>query len=136
MRNDTDKAATMFATARCDGRGLRNEVDVNGRHMLLTDEPERLGGTDEAPAPHELLPAMLAACAETMIAMYAQKRGWDIGETSVEVRYDPDSVPRHVSRSSCGSPPGSPRSSDAGSNGSPRRARCGARWKPASRSRS
>ena len=96
MRNETDNIRTMFATARYAGDGLLNEVDVNGRHVLLTDEPAGLGGTDQAPAPHELLPAMLAACAETMIAMYAQRRGWDLGETSVEVRYDPDSVPRHV----------------------------------------
>ena len=39
---------------------------------------------------------MLAACAQTMVAMYAQRRGWDLGETSVEVRYDPDSVPRRI----------------------------------------
>ncbi len=29
-----------------------------------------------------------------MIAMYAQNRGWDIGETAVEVNYDADSTPR------------------------------------------
>ena len=85
----------MTATARRVGNGLKHEVDVNGRHMLITDEPERLGGTDEGPAPHELLAATLASCVATMIAMYAQNRGWEIGETSVEVDYDPDSVPRH-----------------------------------------
>ena len=29
-----------------------------------------------------------------MIAMYAQKRGWDIGETAVDVDYDNESSPR------------------------------------------
>ena len=29
-----------------------------------------------------------------MIAMYAQNRGWDIGETAVDVDYDADSTPR------------------------------------------
>lgn len=29
-----------------------------------------------------------------MIAMYAQNRGWDIGETTVQVTYDTDSLPR------------------------------------------
>ncbi len=84
----------MTASARRIGDTLRHEVDVNGRHVILTDEPERLGGTDEAPAPHELLPATLASCISTMVAMYAQNRGWNIGETAVEVTYDPDSVPR------------------------------------------
>jgi len=85
---------SMTATARRVGDGLKHEVDVNGRHTIVTDEPERLGGSDEGPAPHELLAATLASCVATMIAMYAQNRGWEIGETAVEVDYDPDSVPR------------------------------------------
>ena len=85
---------SMTATARTTGGGLRQEVDVNGRHTIVTDEPERIGGTDLGPAPHELLAATLASCIATMIASYAQNRGWDLGETAVEVDYDPDSVPR------------------------------------------
>ena len=86
----------MTATARRVGNTLKHEVDVNGRHVIVTDEPERLGGTDEAPAPHELLAAMLASCVATMIAMYAQNRGWNVGETAVDVDYDTDSVPHRV----------------------------------------
>lgn len=37
----------MTATARRVGNTLKHEVDVNGRHVIVTDEPERLGGTDE-----------------------------------------------------------------------------------------
>jgi putative redox protein len=84
----------MTATARRAGNSLKHEVDVNGRHTILTDEPEHLGGTDQGPAPHELLAATLASCIATMIASYTQNRGWDIGATSVKVDYDPDSVPR------------------------------------------
>ncbi len=86
----------MTATARRVGNTLKHEVDVNGRHVIVTDEPERLGGTDEGPAPHELLAAMLASCVATMIAMYAQNRGWDVGETSVGVNYNTDSVPHRI----------------------------------------
>jgi putative redox protein len=86
----------MTATARRVGNTLKHEVDVNGRHVIVTDEPERLGGTDQGPAPHELLAAMLASCVATMIAMYAQNRGWDVGETAVDVDYDTDSVPHRV----------------------------------------
>jgi putative redox protein len=85
---------SMTATARRVAHSLKHEVDVNGRHMIVTDEPERLGGSDEGPAPHELLAATLASCVATMIALYAQNHGWEIGETAVEVDYDPDSVPR------------------------------------------
>jgi putative redox protein len=84
----------MTATARRAGNSLTHEVDVNGRHTIVTDEPEHLGGTDEGPAPHELLAATLASCIATMIAMYAQNRGWDIGETAVDVDYDANSAPR------------------------------------------
>ena len=51
---------SMTATARPIDGTLRHEVEVNGRHTIITDEPTRLGGTDAGPAPHELLPAMLA----------------------------------------------------------------------------
>jgi putative redox protein len=85
---------SMTATARRIGNGLTHEIDVNGRHTIITDEPERLGGSDQGPAPHELLAATLASCIATMIAMYAQNRGWEIGETAVEVDYDTDGVQR------------------------------------------
>jgi putative redox protein len=87
----------MFtASARTIGGTLRNEVDVNGRHTIVTDEPERLGGTDAGPAPHELMAAMLAACTSTMIALYAHRRDWQLGEARVDVRYDAEVTPRRV----------------------------------------
>jgi putative redox protein len=87
---------TMTAVARSADAQLRHEVEVNGRHLIVTDEPERLGGTDAGPAPHELLPAMLASCVSTMITLYARTKNWELSEVSVEVAYDADSTPRHV----------------------------------------
>jgi putative redox protein len=87
----------MFtATAQSTGGMLRHEVDVNGRHTVVTDEPEHLGGTDLGPAPHELMAAMLAACASTMIVLYARRRGWRLGDVRVDVRYDAGVTPRRV----------------------------------------
>jgi hypothetical protein len=40
--------SVLTATARAVDGNLRNEIDVNGRHTLTTDEPESLGGTDTA----------------------------------------------------------------------------------------
>lgn len=85
---------SMHATARRLGDGLRREVLVNGRHVVITDEPVRLGGTDSGPAPHELLPAALASCIATMIALYAANRGWDLGDVPVAVHYDNEATPR------------------------------------------
>jgi putative redox protein len=53
---------SLIATARSAGDTLRQEVPFDGHHRLFTDEPAHLGGTDAGPAPHELLPAALAAC--------------------------------------------------------------------------
>jgi putative redox protein len=86
----------MTATAQAIDGGLRHAVDVNGRHMIITDEPERLGGTDLGPAPHELLPAMIASCVSTMIYLYARNRGWELQDARVEVVYDPEPTPRQA----------------------------------------
>jgi len=86
---------SLTATARSSGDTLRQEILVDGRHRLVTDEPVRLGGTDEGPTPHELLPAALAGCIATTVRMYARTKGWTLGELSVDVDYDHTSTPRH-----------------------------------------
>jgi putative redox protein len=87
---------SMKATSRIVGASLRSEVDANGRHVVVTDEPERLGGTDAGPAPHELLPVALASCVSTTVAIYARTKGWDLGEIRVDVDYDNEAVPRRL----------------------------------------
>jgi putative redox protein len=84
----------LTATARSSGDTLRQEILVDGRHRLVTDEPEKLGGTDTGPAPHELFPAALAGCVATTIRIYARTKGWTLGELEVAVDYDHKSVPR------------------------------------------
>ena len=84
------------ATSVNRGHSLRAEIDVNGRHVMVTDEPRELGGEDTAPAPHELLPAALASCISTMIALYARRKGWELGEVRVDVTYDYESAPRRM----------------------------------------
>jgi putative redox protein len=91
-----DESMPMTATARPVDQTLRHEVDVNERHTIVTDEPVRLGGTDAGPAPHELLPAMIAACVSTMIVTYANARGLELPDLRVDVVYDPEPTPRHV----------------------------------------
>jgi putative redox protein len=85
---------SLTATARSTGDTLRQEVLVDGRHRLVTDEPAELGGTDTGPAPHELLPAALAACVAVTMRMYARTKGWALGELSIDVVYDNTSTPR------------------------------------------
>ena len=86
---------SLTATAHSAADTLQQDVVIGGRHRLVTDEPDRLGGTDGGPAPHELLPAALAACVATTIRMYVRTKGWTIGELTVDVVYDHRATPRH-----------------------------------------
>jgi len=85
---------TLTATARAIPGTLRQEVVMDGKHRLVTDEPVRLGGEGSGPAPHELFPAALAACISTTLVVYARTKGWDLGDVQVAVEYDNRSTPR------------------------------------------
>jgi putative redox protein len=69
-------------------------VLVDGMHPLVTDEPVRLGGENCGPAPHELLPAALAACISTTLVMYARTKDWELGDVVVAVDFENHAVPR------------------------------------------
>jgi putative redox protein len=78
----------MRATSRrVDGR-LEQEVEVR-KHRVTADEPKDHGGHDSGPSPQELLAASLASCMAITMEMYAQRKGWDVGEIAVDVDYEP-----------------------------------------------
>jgi putative redox protein len=85
---------SLTATARSVTGTLRQEIVIDGKHHLITDQPERLGGGGEAPSPHELFPAALAACVTVTLVTYGRMKGWDLGEITVDVDYDHRSTPR------------------------------------------
>ena len=85
---------SLTATARSTPGRLRQDVVIDDRHRLITDEPECLGGDGSGPAPHELFPAALAACVSTTLARYARTKKWDLGQVTVDVEYDHHSTPR------------------------------------------
>ena len=80
----------MRAIARRAEGTLKHEIEFgNDQHRLVADEPEKNGGTDEGPNPQELLAASLASCSAITMEMYAQRKGWDVGEVVVDVDYEP-----------------------------------------------
>ena len=85
---------SLTATARSIPGTLRQEIVIGGKHRLITDQPERLGGEGSAPSPHELFPAALAACVTVTLVTYARTKEWDLGEVTVDVDYDYRSTPR------------------------------------------
>ena len=86
---------SLHAISRSIPGTLRQDILVDGRFHIATDEPTTVGGDDRAPAPHELLPAAIASCISTTIVMYARTKAWDLGKVVVEVDYDHTSTPRH-----------------------------------------
>ena len=78
----------MRAIARRSGGKLEHHVEM-GHHRLTADEPADHGGTDAGPNPQELLAASLASCTAITMEMYANRKGWDIGEVAVDVTYEP-----------------------------------------------
>jgi putative redox protein len=76
------------ATARRNGGKFRHEIGIR-QHELISDEPRTEGGEDSAPSPQELLAASLASCTAITMEMYADRKGWDIGDVRVDVNYEP-----------------------------------------------
>jgi putative redox protein len=78
----------MRAVARRNGARLVQDVTIR-MHELTADEPKDQGGDDEGPSPQELLAASLASCTAITMEMYAQRKGWEVGEMTVDVNYEP-----------------------------------------------
>jgi len=77
----------MKATARRTSQhGFGHDIEVRGHHLVV-DEPREAGGEDEGPSPQELLAASLASCAAVTMEMYAERKGWDIGQVEVECEF-------------------------------------------------
>jgi putative redox protein len=78
----------MRAISRRIGDRLRQQVQIR-KHELSADEPKDHGGEDSGPSPQELLAASLASCTAVTMEMYAVRKGWDVGEITVDVNYEP-----------------------------------------------
>jgi putative redox protein len=77
-------------------KGFEHEIEIR-EHRLIVDELEEDGGGDAGPRPTELLAAALASCTAITIEMYADRKGWDLGQVEVNVDYrepTPDAAPR------------------------------------------
>jgi putative redox protein len=78
----------MKATSRRVGGKLEQDIAVR-EHRVTADEPRAHGGEDSGPSPQELLAASLASCTAITMEMYAERKGWNVGEMVVDVQYEP-----------------------------------------------
>jgi putative redox protein len=68
--------------------GYTHDIEVRG-HALIADEPEARGGNDAGPTPQEILTAALASCTAVTVEMYADRKGWELGDLEVTAEYTP-----------------------------------------------
>ena len=73
------------ALVRSTPHDYAHEVTTSG-FRLVADEPLAAGGQNAGPAPYDYLLSGLGACTAITLRMYAQRKGWDLGEFSVELK--------------------------------------------------
>lgn len=69
-----------------------------GAHALVADEPTRAGGQDAGPAPYDYVLSGLAACTLMTLRMYAQKKGWELGELGVSITLQKSATETRIHR--------------------------------------
>jgi len=70
------------------GEGKFQNTVAAGAHLLLADEPLKVGGLDSGPSPYDYLATALGACTSMTIRMYADFKKIDLGLLSVEVKHE------------------------------------------------
>ena len=60
---------------------------TSGGHTLLADEPTERAGGDAGPAPFDYLLAALGSCTSITMRMYADRKGFDLGNVSIKLEY-------------------------------------------------
>lgn len=66
----------------------QQEIIVGGKHRLIGDEPESVGGADSGPAPFDFLMSALGCCTAMTLRMYAERKGLPLNRISVSLHHD------------------------------------------------
>lgn len=69
------------------GAGYEQKL-LDGRHVLVADEPASVGGRDAGPNPYELLLMALGACTSMTLEMYARRKKWPLERAVVRLSHE------------------------------------------------
>lgn len=69
------------------GASYQTEIAA-GRHSLVSDEPEDVGGDDAGPTPYDLLLSALGACTGMTLRMYADRKDWPLEDVAVHLTHE------------------------------------------------
>lgn len=69
------------------GNGKFQNAVQTGKHRLLADEPESVGGLDSGPSPYDYLSVALGACTAMTLRMYADRKKISLPAVSVTVNH-------------------------------------------------
>ncbi len=75
--------------------GMRFGAQIRS-HLLVTDQPERAGGTDSGPSPIELLGASLGSCIAFYVQQFCHARNLPYEGMRVEVKQRSEKNPARV----------------------------------------
>jgi putative redox protein len=73
--------------ARLGDTGYATDI-MAGRHGMIADESEDVGGYDFGPSPYQYLSSALGACTAMTMQMYARRKGWPLEEVNVHLAFD------------------------------------------------
>ena len=82
----TTSAGTIVVASA--GTGAFRQLMMDGRHVLLGDEPVAVGGGDAGPGPYELLLMALGSCTSMTINLYAARKKWPLEQVIVRLRQE------------------------------------------------
>lgn len=80
-----------IATATTQTSDVRYKTVIKTSDFaLVADEPVHAGGQNAGPAPYDYLLAGLGACTSITLQMYAEHKGWNLGELSIALHLQKD----------------------------------------------
>ncbi len=82
---DLDGERPLSLVSLVSAEGYLGEIRA-GRHRLVVDEGTSAGGGDRGLNPYQLLLAALAQCTAATLRMYADRKGWELGEVRVRAQ--------------------------------------------------